>query len=146
MDIATLKLKLMNMITASDARLSPRTTHVLGNWHIQSWELKFPDFPIVTVRVQGKQVSVWSFKPPTVAHGEIYSYSFTAHVFAETMEISREIMDNILDYLAIHNKQADTKIIDIINLTSRESVLQKGPRRYWRMILTGTILTEEPVS
>lgn len=146
MDITTLKLKLMTMIAASDSRLSPRTTHVLGNWHIQSWELQKMDFPVVTVRVQARQISMWSFKPPTVAHGELYSYTFTAHVFAETMEISREIMDNILDYLAVNNKQADTKIIDIINLTSKESVLTKGARRYWRMILSGTILTEEPIS
>lgn len=146
MDLYTIKLKLMNMIAAADARLSPRETHVLGNWHIQAWQARYQDFPIVTVRISSRNIPIWSFKPPTVAHGELYAYDFTAHCFAESMEISREVIDKIVDYLAVYNKQADVKIVDIINLTTRESILQKGPKRFWRIILTGTLLTEEPIS
>lgn len=147
MDLYTVKLKLMNMIAAADpTRLSPRETHVLGNWHIQAWQARYQDFPIVTVRISSRSIPMWGFKPPTVTHGELYAYDFTAHCFAESMETSRYIVDKIVDYLAIHNKQADAKIVDIINLTTKESILQKGPKRFWRIILTGTILTEESIS
>jgi len=143
MDYYTVKLKLMDMIAAADARLSPRVDHVSGNWHIQVWQ---KNFPFVTVKLQGKSVPIWSFKPPTVVHGELYAYDFTAHCFGESMGISRDIADMIVNYLAINNKQADAKIVDITNLTTKESILEKGPKRYWRIIVTGTILTEEPIS
>ena len=143
MDYYTVKMKLMNMIAASDGRLSPRVNHVSGNWHIQTWQ---KNFPFVTVRIQARVMPRWSFKTPNIAHGELYGYDFTAHCFGESMEISREISDMIVDYLSIHNKQSDAKIVDITNLTTKESILQKGPKRYWRTIVTGTLITEEPIS
>lgn len=146
MDTYTVKLALMNLISNSDSRLQPRQTHVLANWHIQSWQLTMDTFPIVTVRMQVRQTPIWSFKPPTIAHGELYFYDFTAYVFGETMATSRELADAIIDYLGQHNKDSSNHIIDIIALSVKESVPHHGPKRYWRVIVMGRLITEESLS
>jgi len=145
MDTYTVKLALMNLIVASDSKLSPRATHVLANWHIQSWQLTMPKFPVVTVRVQMRQTAIWSLHPPTIAHGEVYYYDFTAYVFGDSMSSSREIADNIVDYLGQHNKDPANHIIDIVALSLKESVPIHGPKRYWRIIVSGRVWTEEPL-
>jgi hypothetical protein len=146
MDIYTVKLKLMDLIAAADSRLIPRATHVLGNWHIQIWQKGYDKYPTVTVRLQGKQTPIWGFKPPTIVHGELYYYDFTAFVFSDSMQDSRMLADNIADYLGQHNKDATTHIIDIINIAVREHVTTVGPKRYWRMVVSGQVVTEETLT
>lgn len=146
MDTGTVKLALAQMIADSDPRLSPRTKHVLMNWHVPSWKLTMDTFPIVTVRMQMRQTPIWSFKPPTIAHGELYFYDFTAYVFGESMATSRELADAVIDYLGQHNKDPANHIIDIVALSVKESVSIHGPKRYWRTIVSGRILTEESLT
>ena len=143
MDTFTIKTRLLQMVANSDSRLQPQTQHVSGNWHVQTWQI---NAPYATVRMTMKNIPIYGFKPPTVAHGELYSYGFSVFIWGQTMSEARDIMDNILDYLYINNKQQhDVGIVDIINLKTRESVPKTGPRRYWRMILSGEIITEETI-
>lgn len=131
------------MVALADTSLQPQADHVSGNWHIQTWQ---KNFPFATVRMKMKNIPIYGFKPPTIAHGELYAYDFSVFVWADSMSASRDVVDNILDYLAIHNKHSDVGIIDIINLQTQESIPAKGtPRRMWRMILNGQILTEETI-
>lgn len=146
MDIYTVKLALMNLISNSDSRLQPRQTHILANWHIQSWQLTMDTFPIVTVRMQGKQTAIYGFKPPNVPFGELYYYDFSLYVFGDSMWTSREIADNVIDYLGANNKVPTSRIIDIVGLTIKENIPIHGPKRYWRTVITGRIITEESLT
>ena len=146
MDLYTVKVKILDEIAKSTVLLQPRDSHVYGNWHVQSWTAQRANFPIVTVRMEGDLMPVWSRKPPTVPFGEIYLYNFSLFVFADSMHNSRLIADIIIDYFQLHNKFPDVKIIDVINFTSKESILQKGPKRYWRTIVTFRVMTEEALT
>ena len=151
MDFFTVKNKLMNIISNADSTLTPSgqnstIPHVLGNWHVQAWQLTSDKFPIVTVRLQGKNVPIWGFKPPTVQFGELYQYPFTAYVWATTITESRRVADCIIDILSQQNKYPDVKIVDIINITMHEGVQKRRyPKALWRIIITGDLICEEPL-
>jgi hypothetical protein len=146
MDFYTVKLKIQNEIANASPLLSPMQTHVSGNWHIQSYDLQTKNFPMVTVRMSGKLQPMYSRRTPTLPFAELYAYDFSLFIFGSSMHNSRAIADIIIDYFQMHNKFADVKIIDIIDFNSKESVLQVGPRGYWRTIVEFTVLTEEALT
>lgn len=146
MDMYTVKLKILDEIANSTPLLQPRDTHISGNWHIQSFNLYRANFPFVTVRMQTDLIPMWSRRTPTIAFGELYNYTFSIFVFGESMSASRALADVIIDYFQTHNKYSTEKIIDIVNFNSKESILQIGPRKYWRTIVTFDVLTEEALT
>jgi hypothetical protein len=143
MDIETVKLKLMDLISKADSSLVPRETHVFGNMHVPSYKLTASDFPIVTVHMKVSTDYMHGSKLPSVNYGEIGLYDFTCYVFATSIEDSRELADKIFDYLKMNGKHAEQKIIGIHGLNVQEGVLDYGAKRLRRTILTGTIWREE---
>ncbi len=146
MDFYTVKLKIIDEIAnACPSLLMPRDSHVKGNWLLQTSEKNFENFPLVTVKMAGDLIPMWSRRTPHYRYAEIYSYKFTLFIFADSMTETRAIADMIIDHFQMHNKYRYYNIIDIINFTSKESIFSVSSRRYMRTIVEFNVLTEEPL-
>lgn len=145
MDMYTVKLKLMTLISESDSELTPQETHVIGDMFIPSYKLSANKYPIVTVKIFVTPSYVYGNKTPSLACGELYNYDFVAYVFATELIESRRLGDKIIDYLKINNKHSDTNIIDIINLGIQEAPTKHGAKALWRVEIRGTVITEESI-
>jgi hypothetical protein len=146
MNFNTVKLEIMTQIANSTSLLSPRDTHVIGNWHISTFEKDFSNFPLVTVKMDSDLIPMYGRRTPTKPFGELYSYKFTLFVFADSMTGTRAIADLIIDWFQLHNKFSSAGIIDITNFMSKESIFTVSSRRYMRTIVEFSVLTEEALT
>jgi hypothetical protein len=147
MGMYEVKTKLLTLVSLANVGLSPQTTHVLGNWKINIDKLEMSKFPIVTVRMaDASEEYQYGQKTPTKTNAQYGNYNFTAFVYALTLAQARGLADDVVDYLAENNKHVDTNIIDIRHLTVQETADKKGTRRYFKVIVTGTIMTEETLA
>jgi hypothetical protein len=154
MDINDVKLKVMDLISEASASLQPKENHVFGNWHIATWE-KTGNFPVVTVRLKVTNQPVYGNRLQRNNVGQRYVYDMTFWIQADSMESSRALMDEIIDYLFLNNKQSsinteglasNINIVDITNFQPKEAIVQHGPHRYWRMQIDCKVTTEETLS
>ena len=146
MDYNTVKLKIMDEIANSTSLLSPRDTHVIGNWHVSTFEKDFTNFPLVTVKMDSDLIPMYGRRTPTKPFGELYSYKFTLFIFADSMTGTRALADLIIDWFQLHNKFSSAGIIDVTNFTSKESIYTVAARRYMRTIVEFKVLTEEALT
>lgn len=146
MDFNTIKLKIMDEIANSTTLLSPRDKHVIGNWHVSTFEKDFTNFPLVTVKMDSDLIPMYGRRTPTKPFGEVYSYKFVLFVFADSMTNTRALSDIIIDHFQLYNKFSSIGIIDIINFTSKESIYSVSARRYMRTIVEFNVLTEEALT
>lgn len=146
MDFNTVKLKIMTEIANSTPLLSPRDTHVNGNWHMSTFEKDYTNFPLVTVKMDSDLIPMYGRRTPTKPFGELYSYKLSLCVFADSMNDTRAIADIIIDYFQMNNKFSSAGIIDIINFTSKESIFGVSARNYFRTIVEFNVLTEEALT
>lgn len=144
MDFNTVKLKIMTEIAnACPNLLMPRDQHIKGNWHIQTSDKDFSNFPLVTVRMDGNLKPIFGRHTMSYENAELYEYKFTLFIFADSMTNTRAIADMIIDHFQMHNKYSDTNIVDITDFTSKESIFSVSSRRYYRTIVEFKVLTEE---
>jgi hypothetical protein len=141
------KTKLLILISLANAGLIPQTSHVLGNWKTNVDLLPASAFPLVTVRIQNTTESYqWGQKTPNLSNAQYDNYSFTAFIYALSLSQARGIADDIIDYLAENNKDCTSSIIDIRNLSSQETSDKRGTHRYFKVAISGIIVTEEELT
>jgi hypothetical protein len=147
MGMYEVKTKLLTLISNANSGLSPQTTHVLGNWKTNIDRLDSGTFPVVTIRmINATEDYQWGQKTPTKTNAQYYNYRFTAFVFALTLGQARGIADDIIDYLAEHNKDVTSGILDIIKLSVQETADRHGTQRYFKVVVDGIIITEETLT
>jgi len=140
-----IKTRLLTLISNSSSLLSPQSTHVFGNWRIDVFRLPYSSFPVVTVRMEEGMSSGPIYEGGSWFY--LHYYDFTLHVHGRSLEEARNIGDDIINYLKLNNRKTDAPTYyDIRNLAMREAIDDASARRLSRVIVTGTILTEETLS
>jgi len=143
--IYAVKNKLLSIISSIDSSLQPQEKHVFANWRLKIWEAT--TFPIVTIRLTrgNEQKLNYGFRTPTVC-GEFILYHLTAHIWAlnstPKAKAAQDLADKIINYFSKNNKYADVKIVDVINMTYRESEPDTLKERLSRIIFEADILVE----
>lgn len=147
MGMYEVKTKLLTLISLANSTLSPQITHVLGNWKTNIDKLSSTSFPIITVRIMDTiEQYQYGQKTPTKTTAQYYIYRFTAFAYALTISESRQIADDIIDYLAEHNKDSVSGILDITNLSTQELYSKRGSKRYFTTLVEGQIMVEESLA
>lgn len=144
--MSKVKAKLVELIKAADGSLI-----VLSNWRFNVYEAQI--FPLATVRI-GTSTNIelsYGRRITKSYHGNYTIFSFSIHVFDFNVESDpirgkdvQETAYKIYKYLLTHNKDADAGILDIYDVTMRESN-PAGALRLSRVIIEGSILVERPM-
>lgn len=111
--------------------------------------------PVVTVRISPSRTEEMSYGRRIPQSGSMVVCSFTAHCFAEACtdegeekyKNAHDLADRIMAYFSTRLWEQSPHrcypIVDIYNLSTRESEPKQGPKRkICRMILEGTILAK----
>jgi len=145
-NMAAVKAKLADLISSAD-----QTITVLQDWNFNIYEATFP---LVTIRMGASPIKDIHYGRhlPSGKLGRYTLYYFTAHVFAQHAEgqiqskTAHELADKIFKYLITHNKDVGSGIVDIFNLSMRESEPARASQRISRVIIDGFILAERDLS
>jgi len=153
--IDAVKSDLKTYIEAASSQL---TDKVFGNWRLGIEKIYKPrsglQLPAVTIRISPLTVRDMTYTRKVPESGSMETVAFTAHVFHSACNISgqekykhaHDIADIIMTYLESIDwntgSYADSSIVDIYDMSARESEPSKGPRRTCRVIIEGMILSK----
>jgi hypothetical protein len=142
----TVKARIIAMIKLAHAGMT-----VIDEYKLKTWDI---DFPLATVKLNISEEKKLSYgnKLPDGTRGQYFYYRFTIHVFtvpndADQLKAkdAQEIAEEISKYFRRNNKDSTSGILDIMNLSCRESDPEPhGTRRMVRVIITGDVLCERP--
>jgi hypothetical protein len=140
------KSALMTLIKAADSSIT-----TIDEADLKTWDI---NFPMASVKLNPSSESKMSFgnKLPDGTRGQYFVYNFSIHVFTEPNTTDQlkakdvmELAETIKKYLRRHNKDSASGILDIYDITYRESDPEPhGTRKMTRAIMTGKILVERP--
>lgn len=138
------KTRLMEMIQAYDA-----TFTVYDEWKEDIWNYALP---LATVKIMLSREQKLSFGHQAVQAygGQYYLYNFTIHVFAlhSSDQLHAKTVQQygaeILKYFRKNNQDAASGIIDIFDMSYRESDPSRGTKRLSRVIIRGRVLAVRP--
>lgn len=139
------KTRLMAMIQAYNANFT-----VYDEWKEKIWNY---GLPLATVKIMLSRERKLSFGHQAVQAygGQYYLYNFTIHVFdvhhssdqlrAKTVQ---QYGAEILKYFRKNNQDVASGIIDIFDMSYRESDPSRGAKRLSRVIIRGRVLAVRP--
>ncbi len=144
---------LMRMILVVDP-----TFTIIDAWRMGTWQFSSFTGTLVSVKMNPSRLQKLNYgnEIVNVHEGVYYLYHFSLHVIArydfalENDLESKTAYDKanaIVTYLRAHNKDPDSGIVDIVNITSRESDPSGGTQagaHMARVIIEGFILAERP--
>lgn len=134
------------------------SAHVFGDWYLAQENLyspvSGPKLPIVTVRLGPAVIwdAVYSRRIPE--SGDMALYSFSAHCFAsacttdgeEKYKHAHDLADRIVVYFASRDwnsaPHTSYQIVDVFDMTARESEPQQGKKKICRVIIEGTMVVK----
>ena len=136
---------------------------VIDPWRIQTWVNSAvwktnPNAVIVSIKINPSRLQKLNYgnEIVNVHEGVYYLYNFSLHIIARydwtredelESKLAYDKANAIVTYLRGHNKDPDSGIIDIVNITSRESDPSGGTQagaHMARVIVEGYILAERP--
>lgn len=153
---------LMEIIAGADSQLQPQDTHVRADWKILETYLE-DNYPVVTIRLGNVDMTekVYGRQMSKTMRGHYVTYAFSAHVWAEKSyqlfdegadehqtqaRPACELADIIIDVLEKYNGDSGSGICWFYNVTARESEPERGPQRLTRIIITGFIIAQRPLT
>ncbi len=157
-----IKNGLMEIIAGADPQLLPQDTHVRADWKILESYLE-DNYTVVSVRLGNVDMTerVYGRQIGGQMRGHYVTYAFSAHVWAEKSyqlfdegadehqtqaRLASELADKIIDVLEQYNGDTVSGICWFHNITARESEPERGPQRLTRIIVTGFIIAQRPLT
>lgn len=140
-----IKTRLMAMIQAYDA-----TFTVYDEWKEKIYNYALP---LATIKIMPSREQKLSYGHQAVQAygGQYYLYNFTIHIFAlhhSSDQLRAKTVQQygaeIVKYFRTNNQDAASGIIDIFNVTYRESDPSRGAKRLSRVIIRGRVLAVRP--
>lgn len=156
------KNALMEIIAGADPQLLPQDTHVRADWKILESYLE-DNYPVVTVRLGNVDMTerVYGRQMSKTMRGHYVTYAFSAHIWAEKSyqlfdegadehqtqaRPACELADIIIDVFEEFNGDPTSGICWFYNVTARESEPERGPQRLTRIIITGFVIAQRPLT
>jgi hypothetical protein len=138
-------------LTTAITTISPSTV-VIDPWRMKTFQFNAFEGSLVSIKINPSKFSRLSYGSQIVNKhfGQYHIYHFTMNVISRYVyddelraKTAMNLANSIVTYLRTHNKDASAGILDIWNVTARES----DPRSVHmaRIIVDGFVLCERPI-